>query len=295
MPTVLSSIAQAVDALAAWRRAHPEGRLALVPTMGALHDGHVSLVDAARSAGRADAVVVSVFVNPLQFGPNEDFDRYPRTFEADLARLDAAGVAYVFAPSVPDMYPDGLGQTRVVGGPAALVLDGAHRPGHFDGVLTVVSKLLHIVGPDVAVFGEKDAQQLFLIRRMVADLNVPVEIVGAPILRDHDGLALSSRNVYLSANERRAGLALSRSLAEAVAVVAAGGGTDAALAAGRAVLAAEPEVRVDYFEIVDASTFFPPEPGHAGDVRFLVAARVGTTRLIDNAAATLAPGVSAEH
>lgn len=287
MPTILRSIAEARAALGDWRAAHPAARLALVPTMGALHAGHVSLVDAARARGRADAVITTIFVNPLQFGPDEDFDRYPRTFDVDIAALAEAGVEFVFAPAVDDMYPSGASQTRVVGGEAASVLDGAHRPGHFDGVLTVVTKLFNIVRPDVAVFGQKDAQQLFVIRRMVADLDVPVEIVGAPILRDADGLALSSRNAYLSPDDRRAGLALSRGLAAAAR--AAEGGADArgVVEAARRVIEGEPALRVDYVEAVDAATFGAPEPRRAGDVIVLVAARAGSTRLIDNRTLTL--------
>ncbi|NLT27251.1 MAG: pantoate--beta-alanine ligase, partial [Microbacteriaceae bacterium] len=228
MTIELLTKAAAREALAA----HRDARVALVPTMGALHEGHLSLVAIARE--RADVVVVSVFVNPLQFGPGEDFDRYPRTYDDDLAKLRAAGVDYVFAPAVDDMYPDGPAITRVVGGPAAEVLEGEHRPGHFDGMLTVVHKLLSIVQPDVAVFGEKDAQQLFLIRAMVRDLDLPVEVVGAPIVREPDGLARSSRNRYLGEAERRAALALSGALA--AAAEAGRGGRDAALAAARAEL-----------------------------------------------------------
>lgn len=287
MATILRSIAETREALGAWRRrnvgAYAEPRLALVPTMGALHDGHLSLVDQARTVGRADAVVVSIFVNPLQFGPNEDFDRYPRTFDADVAALEAAGVEFVFAPAVDDMYPTGPSETRVVGGTAAGVLDGAHRPGHFDGVLTVVSKLFNIVRPDVAVFGQKDAQQLFLLRQMVDDLNQPIEIVGAPISRDPDGLARSSRNVYLSSEERDAGLALSRALRAAADAAQAGADADAVLAAARAVVAAEPRIAADYVEAVDAATFAAPAPGFTGDLLVLLAAKVGSTRLIDNA------------
>ncbi|GGA71579.1 pantothenate synthetase [Pseudoclavibacter endophyticus] len=281
MPTVLRTIAEARATLGAWRKAHPDARLALVPTMGALHGGHLSLVELAHR--HADAVVASVFVNPLQFGPGEDFERYPRTFDADLAALDGAGVDYVFAPAVDDMYPGGATETRISGGAAAAVLDGAHRPGHFDGVLTVVAKLLNIALPDAAVFGRKDAQQLFVIEQMVRDLNLPVEIVGAPISRDPDGLARSSRNVYLSADERDAALALPRALRAADAAAARGADVAGVVAAARAVITAEERIAADYVEAVDPATFTPPAPGYAGKVLVLIAARVGSTRLIDNA------------
>ena len=252
-------------------------RIALVPTMGALHQGHLSLV--ALAGEHAEVVVVSVFVNPLQFGPGEDFDRYPRTYDDDLVQLRAAGADYVFAPAVDDMYPDGPDITRVVGGPAAATLEGEHRPGHFDGMLTVVHKLLSIVEPDVAVFGEKDAQQLFLIRAMVRDLDLPVEIVGAPIVREPDGLARSSRNRYLRGEERQAALALSRGLA--AAAEAGPAGREAALAAARAELDAV-GAEVDYVALVDPATFLAVDDDFAGEALALVAARIGATRLIDN-------------
>ncbi|MFJ9557364.1 pantoate--beta-alanine ligase [Nocardiopsis sp. NPDC101807] len=257
------------------------GRVALVPTMGALHGGHRSLMRLARE--RADTVVVSVFVNPLQFGPDEDFDRYPRDLEADTALCAEAGVDVVFAPSVATMYPAPQ-MVTVDAGPMGERLEGASRPGHFTGVLTVVAKLLNLVRPDTAVFGEKDAQQIALVRRMVADLDVPVEIVGAPILRDPDGLASSSRNVYLSEAERRSALALSRALR--AGREAASGGPDAVRAAALAVLdeaaGAAPPVVLDYLALVDAATFTEAAPGHRGDAVLAVAARVGSTRLIDN-------------
>lgn len=199
------------------RAATPEGassaRTAVVMTMGALHDGHAALVRAARrQVGQAGFVVVTVFVNPLQFGANEDLDRYPRTLESDLKTAEAAGADAVFAPSVDEVYPGGTPQVRISAGPMGERLEGAVRPGHFDGMLTVVAKLLHLTRPDVAFYGQKDAQQLALIRRMARDLNFPVEIVGVPTVREDDGLALSSRNRYLSAPERRTALALSRAL-----------------------------------------------------------------------------------
>ncbi|MGK5551139.1 pantoate--beta-alanine ligase [Actinomadura kijaniata] len=257
------------------------GTLALVPTMGALHEGHRSLIRRARQL--ADTVAVSIFVNPLQFGPHEDFDRYPRTFAADVEACAAEGVDVVFAPTREVMYPDEP-QVTVKSGPMGERVEGVTRPGHFDGMLTVVLKLFHLVGPDLAVFGEKDAQQLAMIRRMVADLNVPVEIVGAPTVREIDGLALSSRNRYLSDAERRTALALSRSLqAGAEAAVK---GPAAALAAARAVLdeaaGATPPLELDYLVLVDPATFLDVTGDHTGPAVLAVAARVGATHLIDN-------------
>lgn len=262
------------------------GRTALVPTMGALHEGHRSLMRLARE--QADTVVVSVFVNPLQFGPNEDFDRYPRTLHTDLVACAEEGVDVVFAPTVNTMYPTEQ-MVTVRAGSMGERFEGAFRPGFFDGVLTVVGKLLHLVGPDVAVFGRKDAQQLAVVRRMVADLNMPVEIVGAPTLRDPDGLATASRNVYLSDEERASALFLSRAL-EAGRRVAADG-PDAVRTAAGAVLdeaaKAEPPVEVDYLALVDPDTFADATSGHEGEAVLAVAARVGGTRLIDNVSVDL--------
>jgi pantoate--beta-alanine ligase len=256
-------------------RAGMKGAVGVVMTMGALHDGHASLLRAARE--QADHVVLTLFVNPLQFGPNEDFDRYPRTFERDLEIAAAAGADVVFAPSPEEMYPSGQPAVRVNPGPLGEVLEGASRPGTFHGVLTVVLKLLHLTRPDVAYFGEKDYQQLMLIRAMVRDLDLDVEIRGVPTVREPDGLALSSRNRYLSPAEREVALALSRALA-------AGGdaatGPDAALTAARKELERTPGLDVDYLVLTDPELGSPPERGPA---RLLVAARVGTTRLIDNA------------
>ena len=239
------------------------GRVAVVMTMGALHEGHASLVRRARET--ADAVVVTVFVNPLQFGAGEDLDRYPRTLEADLEVCAREGADVVFTPSPDVVYPE-QPLVRVSAGPMGAGFEGASRPGHFDGVLTVVLKLMHLVDPDVALFGEKDAQQLALIRRMVDDLDVPVEVVGVPTVREADGLAMSSRNRYLSPEEREAALALSRALATGD------------VAAGRALLDAAEGVDLDYLERVDSRTF---EAAPDGDL-LVVAARVGSTRLIDN-------------
>ncbi|MBO3751860.1 pantoate--beta-alanine ligase [Streptosporangiaceae bacterium NEAU-GS5] len=258
---------------------HVDGTVALVPTMGALHEGHRSLIRQARE--RADHVVVSVFVNPLQFGPNEDFSRYPRTFDADLEVCRAEGVQLVFAPAADEMYgPDR--QVSVSAGQMGRIVEGAFRPGHFDGVLTIVLKLLHLVQPDVAVFGQKDAQQLALIRRMAADLDLPIEIVGGPTVREADGLALSSRNRYLSPEDRQNALALSRALFAGAEERA----PSAVVRAARAVLDQVP-IEVDYLALVDPATFTEVKDGYAGEAVLAVAARVGTTRLIDNVVLTL--------
>ncbi|MBB5633322.1 pantoate--beta-alanine ligase [Cryobacterium mesophilum] len=263
-------------------RLETAGSIAFVPTMGALHDGHLALV--ARAADVAETVVVSIFVNPLQFGAGEDLDRYPRDLESDLAKLPDD--VLVFAPPAGELYPYGASETLVTAGGIGARFEGASRPGHFDGMLTVVAKLLNIVRPDVVVFGQKDAQQVFLVRRMVRDLNVPVVVDVVETVRDADGLALSSRNRYLDADQHRAALALSRALA---AAAASGESRAAALAAARSVLEAEPAVDVDYVELVDPATFLPVADDHRGPTTAIVAARVGTTRLIDNRQVTLAP------
>jgi pantoate--beta-alanine ligase len=252
--------------------------LGLVPTMGALHAGHVALLEAARR--ECATVIATVFVNPLQFGPSEDLDRYPRTLEADLEKCRAAGVDLVWAPSVEDVYRRGAGLVTVHPGPLGDELEGAVRPGHFSGVLTVVAKFLNIVRPDVAYFGEKDYQQLTLIRQLAADLDLSAEIVGVPTVREPDGLALSSRNVYLSAAERQHALALSRALFAGQAQAAEG--ASAVRAAATGVLAREPGVDVDYLELRSADLGEIVMGG--GPARLLVAARVGSTRLIDNVA-----------
>jgi pantoate--beta-alanine ligase len=250
--------------------------------MGALHAGHLALVERAREL--ADTVVVSIFVNPLQFGAGEDLDRYPRDLAGDLASLDGRA-EFVFAPTVAEMYPQGEPQTTVHGGPVASLFEGASRPGHFDGMLTVVAKLLGIVRPAFATFGQKDAQQLFLVQRMVADLDIASTIVPVPTVREPDGLALSSRNRYLSPEERAAAPVLQRALAAAAS--AAPEGADAARTAASAAFAAEPLVALDYLELVDPATFRPVAADHRGEARAIVAARLGTTRLIDNQALTL--------
>jgi pantoate--beta-alanine ligase len=258
----------------------------LVPTMGALHAGHASLMERARKEVGADApVVVSIFVNPMQFAAGEDLDRYPRTFETDLEVCAAEGVDVVFAPSVDEVYPGGLPQVTVDPGPLATALEGASRPTHFHGVLTVVAKLFGLVRPDVAVFGEKDYQQLVLIRRMAADLCMGVDVVGADIVREPDGLALSSRNRFLDEAQRRSAVVLSRALF--AAREAGAHGAAAALDAARQELGGVDGVNgvdVDYLELTDPDLGPTPTSGPA---RMLVAARVGSTRLIDNVALTL--------
>ncbi len=255
-------------------------RVALVPTMGALHEGHASLVRTARELVADGVVVVSVFVNPLQFGAGEDLDRYPRTLDADLEVCAREGVDVVFAPSVEEVYPGGEPQVMVRPGPLAKVLEGRSRPGHFRGVLTVVAKLFGLVRPDVAVFGQKDYQQLVLIQRMALDLNLGVEIVGAPTVREPDGLALSSRNRYLDAEHRDAATALSRALRAASG--SASYGVDVALDEARTELR-EHLVDLDYLVITDPDLGPLPDDVPAGtEARILVAARVGATRLIDN-------------
>jgi len=254
-------------------------RLGLVPTMGALHGGHLSLVRAAR--GSCDAVAVSIFVNPTQFGPNEDLAKYPRSFERDQELLESEGVDLLFAPTVEEMYPAGAVTWVTVEGLSGK-LDGRTRPTHFRGVTTVVAKLFHIVEPHVAFFGQKDAAQLAIIRRMAGDLNLPVEIVACPILREPDGLAMSSRNAYLDPQQRKQALVLHRSLMRVEQLVDAGERSAAKLAAaGRQEFAAEAGVRLDYFEIVDPETLDPVDDVSQGAL-VAVAALVGATRLIDN-------------
>ncbi|MDQ1512598.1 MAG: pantoate--beta-alanine ligase [Microbacteriaceae bacterium] len=276
MTRLVNTIAEMRAAVADLRA---EGRrVAHVPTMGALHAGHLALI--ARARELADVVVVSVFVNPLQFGPGEDFERYPRTLDADRAALEGAGVDLVFAPPVSEMYPDGPAQVTVSPGPAGELFEGAVRPGHFAGVLTVVAKLLAIVAPDVAVFGQKDGQQAFLVQRMVRDLNIPVVIDVAPTVREGDGLALSSRNRYLDAGNRALAAAMPAALAAARSAAPRGGGD--AVTAARAALEATPKVRIDYVAAVDPATFQPVDDRYRGPALVLLAARFGGTRLIDN-------------
>jgi pantoate--beta-alanine ligase len=258
------------------------GPVAVVMTMGALHAGHVELIRMAKA--RADMVIVTIFVNPLQFGPDEDLARYPRTFEADLARCTQESVDVVFAPTPEVMYPPGEAIERLSAGELGDRLEGAIRPGHFDGVLTVVAMLLKLTRADLAYFGEKDAQQLALIRQMVAEQQIPVELVGADIVREPDGLAMSSRNRFLDPQQRHDALALSRALRAGAAVASAGAET--AVARTRADLVATPGVVVDYVEIVDEVSWAAPDE-ETRKARILVAGRVGATRLIDNVGVVL--------
>ncbi|KQM68013.1 pantoate--beta-alanine ligase [Sphingomonas sp. Leaf17] len=264
------------EQVAAWRA---EGsRIALVPTMGALHAGHIALIEAAKRQGTR--VVASIFVNPKQFGPNEDLARYPRREATDARMLTDAGCDLLWAPAVEEMYPDGFATTVSVSG-VSDGLDGASRPGHFDGVATVVAKLFGQVAPDIAYFGEKDFQQIAVIRRMVADLDMGVEIVGVPTQRDDDGLALSSRNIYLDDDQRRQAVALPRALGVAARAIARG--EDAASVVNDAIVALNAAgFAVDYVELVDAETLGPASPDRPR--RLLAAARMGATRLIDNIA-----------
>ncbi|WP_053738715.1 pantoate--beta-alanine ligase [Nocardia sp. NRRL S-836] len=258
--------------------------VALVPTMGALHAGHRQLIREAKVMQNT-VVVVSIFVNPLQFGANEDLDSYPRQFESDVDICREERVGLVFAPSAEDMYPGGSAQVTVHPGPLGDELEGASRPGHFAGVLTVVSKLFNIVQPTFAVFGQKDYQQLQLIHRMARDLNFPLDVVGVPTVREPDGLALSSRNAYLTPEQRQHAVTLSAALTAGAHVSAQG--ADAVLKAAHDVLAQTPEVRLDYLELRGPDLGPAPENG---DARLLVAARVGATRLIDNIAVLLGEG-----
>ncbi|WP_374940263.1 pantoate--beta-alanine ligase [Pedomonas mirosovicensis] len=274
--TIVRTVADLREMVGAWRKAGL--RVALVPTMGALHQGHLSLIEAAKA--HADRVVASIFVNPKQFGVNEDLSRYPRQEARDAELLKSAGCDLLFAPTVEEMYPAGFATSVSVAG-VSEGLCGAARPGHFDGVALIVTKLLNMVRPDVAIFGEKDYQQLQVIRRFAEDLNIGVEILGAPIVREADGLAMSSRNAYLSAEERGIAGALPRVLGRVAEQLEGGAEMAAALAQGTRDLLAAGFKQVDYLEVRDARTL---EPLQALDreARLFVAARVGTTRLIDN-------------
>ena len=275
-------IFQTVEELRTWSRAErcAGGSVGLVPTLGALHAGHASLIRAAAQAcpGR---VAVSIFVNPTQFGPNEDYARYPRTFSADCELAEREGATVIFAPSVEEMYPLGAATFVDVEGLSER-LDGKSRPGHFRGVATVVAKLFIAAEPDLAFFGQKDAAQVAVLRRMIADLRLGTKLVVCPIVREADGLALSSRNMYLSSEERRQALVLSRAVRRVEELIAAGeGSSDALIAAARAVFAEEPQVRIDYVELVSWETLLPVSTAKPGTL-FAVAAYVGATRLIDN-------------
>jgi len=275
-PQVVETVAGMRD-LAMHERA--AGRtIALTPTLGALHAGHVAHVE--RAAELADVRIVSIFVNPTQFGANEDIDKYPRTVDADLDLLGELGVPYVFAPSVEEMYPKGPTSTTISAGQIGTMFEGKTRPGHFDGVLTVVAKLLAITAPQFVTFGQKDAQQLFLVRRMITDLNIPVRLEIIETVRDDDGLALSSRNQFLDASQREAATILSTALKAATS--AADSGLDAVIAAAQGALMGESRAELDYFSAVDTDTFMPVPDGFRGPATAIVAARVGDTRLIDN-------------
>ncbi|SHN00828.1 pantoate--beta-alanine ligase [Cryptosporangium aurantiacum] len=256
-------------------RDRADGPVAVVMTMGALHEGHAALLRQARA--RAATVIATIFVNPLQFGPNEDFDRYPRTLEGDLGICAREDVDVVFAPTVNVMYPNGQPNTRVNPGPLGEILEGASRPGFFHGVLTVVLKLLNLTRPDVVFFGEKDYQQVALVRQMVRDLDLDIEVVGVPTVREPDGLALSSRNRYLSEPERTTALALAAALR--AGAEAAPGGADAVETAARDLLGSTEGIDLDYAVVTAPDLGAAPETGPA---RLLLAAKVGTTRLIDN-------------
>jgi pantoate--beta-alanine ligase len=275
--TAVRTVSDLKRHLGPWRKAGES--IGLVPTMGALHEGHLSLVALAKN--RADRVVASIFVNPIQFGPREDFSRYPRDEAGDLAKLGNAGADLVFAPDTAEMYPDGF-STKVYVGDLTEDLCGASRPNHFDGVATVVAKLLLQCAPDLAVFGEKDYQQLLVIKRLVSDLNIPVEIIGGPIVREEDGLALSSRNVYLSPEERKIAPLLHQTIYAVAADLSKGRGADDAAQAGRFKLEAA-GFRVDYVAVRDPETL-KRLSGPVKRARVLAAAYLGRTRLIDNVA-----------
>lgn len=256
------------------------GTVALVPTMGALHAGHMALIAEARN--RADNVIASIFVNPAQFGEGEDYDRYPRREADDTAMLEAAGCDLVWLPSVADIYPDGFATKVTVSGISDR-WEGEARPGHFDGVATVVAKLLLAVHPDAAVFGEKDYQQLAVIRRMVGDLGIPVEIVGVPTVREPDGMALSSRNAYLTTDERERAVALPNALKDARAAIVKDGKVGTAVQQAKQALVDAGFLKIDYFALVDAATLEPLDAPRGG-MRLIAAATISTTRLIDNLA-----------
>jgi pantoate--beta-alanine ligase len=276
---ICDTIAGVRQAIRDLRARDSNSSLGLVPTMGALHAGHLSLVDRARSEN--PIVAASIFVNPLQFGPNEDLAKYPRTFADDCAQLERAGVDLLFAPTPDEMYAKSA-TTTVDPGPVATRLDGVSRPGHFIGVATVVAKLFHIIQPDRAYFGQKDAAQLAVLRQMARDLNFPLELIACPIVRDEDGLALSSRNRYLTSEERAQALILPRTLDDLAQRIAAGERNAAALiAVGQALLQQQPQAVLDYLVIVDPNSLLPVPEAVPGSL-VAIAAKVGTTRLIDN-------------
>lgn len=271
-------VARSRDELRTARADLAGGEVAVVMTMGALHEGHAHLIRTARE--RAQHVIVTIFLNPLQFGPKEDLSRYPRTFDSDLAICTREGVDLVFAPTPDVIYPGGDPGVRISAGPLGDVLEGQSRPGHFDGMLTVVAKLMHLTGGDLFYYGQKDAQQLLLIRRMARDIDFPASVVAVPTVREDDGLALSSRNTYLSASDRETALALSRALWAGAA--RAEEGPSAIRRAAREVLIEEPLALVDYLVLVHPRTLEDVPEWYTGEALLAVAAKVGTTRLIDN-------------
>lgn len=281
-PVVVRTRSELREARAALR----DGTVAVVMTMGALHDGHATLIRTARE--RADHVIVTIFLNPLQFGPKEDLSRYPRTVDSDMEICTQEGVDLVFAPTPDVIYPDGDPGVRISAGPLGDVLEGQSRPGHFDGVLTVVGKLLHLTGADTAFFGQKDAQQLLLIRRMARDLDFPVEMVSVATVREPDGLAMSSRNTYLTESDRETALCLSRALR--AGAEAATEGPSAVRRAARGVLVREPLALIDYLVLVHPHTLEDVPEWYRGEALLAVAGRVGTTRLIDNMPVLVGPG-----
>lgn len=284
--TATPVVASTRDELRAARAELTGSDVAVVMTMGALHEGHAELLREARAS--AEHVILTIFLNPLQFGPKEDLSRYPRTFDDDMQIATAAGVDIVFAPTPDVIYPDGDPGVRISAGPLGDVLEGKSRPGHFDGMLTVVAKLLHLTGAGRALFGQKDAQQLLLIRRMVRELDFPVEVVSVPTVREPDGLALSSRNTYLTESDREVALCLSRALAAAAEQAAYG--PSAIRRAAREILVVEPLALVDYLVLVHPSTLQDVPEWYRGEALLAIAARVGTTRLIDNTPILVGPG-----
>jgi pantoate--beta-alanine ligase len=285
-PRAVPVVARTRAELRVARAALGDGDIGVVMTMGALHEGHATLIRQAR--GKARHVIVTIFLNPLQFGPREDLARYPRTNESDLEICRREGVDLVFMPTPSVVYPDGDPGVRVSAGPLGNVLEGQARPGHFDGVLTVVGKMLHLTRADHAYFGQKDAQQLLLIRRMALDLDFPVEVIAVPTVREADGLAMSSRNMYLAESDRQTALCLSRSLR--AGALAAGEGPSAVRRAARAVLVREPLALIDYLVLVDPATLEDVPEWYRGEALLAVAGRVGTTRLIDNVPVNVGPG-----
>jgi len=278
-------VARTREELHVARQALTDGDVAVVMTMGALHEGHATLIETARQ--RAAHVVVTIFLNPLQFGPREDLSRYPRTFDSDMEICRRAGVDLVFAPTPDVIYRDGDPGVRISAGPLGNVLEGQARPGHFDGMLTVVAKLFHLTRADSAYFGQKDAQQLLLIRRMVRDIDFPVKVVSVPTVREPDGLAMSSRNTYLTDSDRETALCLSRALRAGAA--AAAEGPSAIRRAARTVLVREPLALIDYLVLVHPYTLEDVPEWYRGEALLAVAGRVGTTRLIDNLPISVGP------